>query len=341
MRLKIFTAATMSKAMEMVRDELGKDAIIVSTRRGPSGRGVRITAAVEQSQPQQRAAFPFSLKEGEGGEEKDQEAFTSDQIVAFIDQTLKNHGTPGHIVDRLVNTVKIFTAGDPRMALAAALDGLFRFAPLFETKVKHPFIFVGPPGGGKTVSVAKLATNARMHNQPVNAVTTDIVRAGGVEQLAALTKILKLDLKVAATPEALLRKVEEVPAGELVLIDTAGTNPFNNSEMAELSGFIQAVSAEPILVLSAGGDAVESAEIAEAFSALGATRILITRLDLARRLGSLLAAADMGKLRFCNVSITPNIGEGLNQINPVALARLLQPELLQNTNDLEVTEAAL
>ena len=96
--------------------------------------------------------------------------------------------------------------------------------------------------------------------------------------------------------------------------------------MGALGDLITAAKAEPILVLNAGGDAVEYAEIASAFAALGATRLIVTRVDMARRMGSILAAADSGRLKFSNVSTTPNVGKGLSALNPVSLARLLMPE---------------
>ncbi|KAF0138200.1 MAG: hypothetical protein FD153_1457 [Rhodospirillaceae bacterium] len=37
--------------------------------------------------------------------------------------------------------------------------------------------------------------------------------------------------------------------------------------------------------MGAGTDPCEAAEMAEAFAAVGATRLLVTRLDLTRRLG--------------------------------------------------------
>ena len=39
MRLKSYTAATMAEAMNLVREELGEDAIIVSTQRSSDGQG--------------------------------------------------------------------------------------------------------------------------------------------------------------------------------------------------------------------------------------------------------------------------------------------------------------
>jgi flagellar biosynthesis protein FlhF len=47
MRLKSYNAPTMAEAMRLVREELGDNAIIVSTQRSSDGQGVRITAALE------------------------------------------------------------------------------------------------------------------------------------------------------------------------------------------------------------------------------------------------------------------------------------------------------
>ena len=58
-------------------------------------------------------------------------------------------------------------------------------------------MLVGLPGAGKTVTTAKLATKAVMSGAKINVITTDRVRAGGVQQLEAFTDILKLDLMCA------------------------------------------------------------------------------------------------------------------------------------------------
>ena len=48
MRLKSFTANTMKDAMQMIRETLGEDAIIVSTQEMVGGKGVRVTAAIDK-----------------------------------------------------------------------------------------------------------------------------------------------------------------------------------------------------------------------------------------------------------------------------------------------------
>ena len=110
--------------------------------------------------------------------------------------------------------------------------------------------------------------------------------------------------------------------------------------MDHLSGLVQAAGAEPVLVLAAGGDAMESADIAASFAAIGAGRLVVTRLDMARRLGSILAAADAARMRFSDVSITPQVADGLSPINPLSLARLIMPHTPQSHRTSYQSEAA-
>ncbi|MDG1275158.1 MAG: GTPase, partial [Alphaproteobacteria bacterium] len=50
MRLKTFTAPSMTDALRMVKDHFGDDAIIVSSQKGDGGLGVNITAAVDRKE---------------------------------------------------------------------------------------------------------------------------------------------------------------------------------------------------------------------------------------------------------------------------------------------------
>lgn len=332
MRLKSFTAPTMREAMAMVRAEMGEDAVIVSTREGRRyAGGVRITAAVEEPDWDEWLA---GKAPSPGGAEADSPG------PAAVRRALEEHGAPAPMVERLAAAAGAAGTEDPVLALAAALDNGFRFAPLLEGRAEKPVMLVGPPGAGKTITVAKLAARAALAHQPVRVITTDTVRAGGVEQLAAFTRLMKLELRTADGPRALGEAVGECHVGDLILIDSAGTNPFAEADMEALSDLVRAAGAEPVLVLAAGGDPLDSAEIARAFAAIGATRLLVTRLDMARRLGGLLAAAEAGRLKFCNVSIDASVGKGLSPINPVSLARLLLPEAASPAAETPATEAA-
>jgi flagellar biosynthesis protein FlhF len=314
MRLKSFTGATMAEAMEMVRLELGDDAIIVSTQRAAGAKGVRITAALEAAD----ADFAVAEMLGEGG---------NASVAESIKDALALHGVPQRLAERLVNAARTSEIANATLACAAALEAGFAFAHLPEHSAMRPLMLVGPPGSGKSVAVAKLAARSVLKQRHVGVITCDNIRAGAVEQLSAFTRILEIDLVRARGPDS-LRKAVEGATGlfDLTVIDSPGLNPFKASDMEYLQALIDAADVEPILVMAAGGDPTEAAEMGEAFAAVGATRLFVTRLDTTRRLGGMLAAADAGQLALCDVSASPHVASGISPISAVSLARLMIPQ---------------
>jgi flagellar biosynthesis protein FlhF len=80
-----------------------------------------------------------------------------------------------------------------------------------------------------------------------------------------------------------------------------------------------------VLVLPAGLDPAEAADLAVAYAEAGASLLIVTRLDLARRLGSVVAAAGAARLVLTEAGIGPGAADGLVQLTPALLAgRLMQ-----------------
>jgi flagellar biosynthesis protein FlhF len=314
MRLKSYTAPSMAEAMALVREELGDDAIIVSTQRAAGGKGVRITAALE----------PTDVEDAIGEMLADANRSSAGEIVR---EALAEHGVPGRLIERLVNAVNANGIDDPLQSCAAALESGFVFAPLPDHGAPRPFMMVGPPGTGKSMVVAKLAARSVLRKRKVGIITCDNIRAGATEQLTAFTRILEIELVTARGPESLRRAVQgTVGHFDIVFIDSPGLNPFKLTDIEYLTALTEAANCEPILILSAGGDATEASEVAEAFGSAGATRLLATRLDTTRRLGSIIAAADAAPLMFSDVSATPNVVNGVSPIHAAAMARMILPQ---------------
>jgi flagellar biosynthesis protein FlhF len=317
MRLKSFTAPSMAEAMALLRKELGDDAIIVSTQRA-NGGDVRITAALEAEDP-----------------DEDLPGFSGGATQAAVDAVraaLEQHGTPARLVDKMVAAARATQLEDATLACAAALESVFAFAPLPELAAPRPFMMIGPPGAGKTMVVAKLAARSVIKGRAVSVITTDNQRAGAMEQLVAFTKILRIDLKSVRGADALRRQVLTAKSqADIIYIDSPGFNPFREADMEFLRGLIEAADVEPILVMAAGGDAQEAAEIGESFGAAGATRLFSTRLDMTRRLGAIMAAADAAQLMLCDCSSTPHVAHGVSPLSPVAMARLILPPSVQTS----------
>jgi flagellar biosynthesis protein FlhF len=302
-RLKLFRAASMAEAMRHVRTELGADAMILSSRRVADG--VEITAGLEAGDappplarpaaappaPAPRAAVPAPPPP------------PSPQAAA-----LAFHGASAALRRRL-------GGGPLPFAVAAAL----RFGPLPLGPGEAPLLLAGPPGAGKTLSVVRLATRLVMAGTKPLVVTTDGQRAGATEQLAAFTRVLGLKLLVASTPAALQRALAHREEGAPVLVDSPGGDPFDPAHAEALAGLAGAVGARMALVLPAG---LEAGEIAAAHVALGANLLLATKLDAARRIGSVLAAAEAG-CALAEAGIGAGAADGMVPFTPDLLARRL------------------
>jgi flagellar biosynthesis protein FlhF len=107
------------------------------------------------------------------------------------------------------------------------------------------------------------------------------------------------------------------------LIDTAGCDPFNEAQARHLRQLAAQAGPDMALVLPAGLDAAEAADLARAFAALGAQHLLPTRLDAARRLGGVLMAAKAGPLALTEAGIGSEVADGLETLTPEGLASRL------------------
>ena len=322
MRLKTFHAKTMQDVMAEVRNSLGPDAIIVQI--DESASGVRVTAAVEGAAPpptpdhapmpeQTPADFEISHPLPAARE------FDSADVSAV----LSHHGLPFETADQIKQALASVDAASLSEAFSAALDTIIRFNPLTD-KASRPIMLVGPPGVGKTISTAKLTADALLHERSVHLVTTDTVKAGGVQQLDHFAELMKQTVSTAETADELaaVLRARQSPA-DVTLIDTSGTNPFDMNELKSLLHFIQAVDAEPVLVMPAGLDPLDAQEIAGVFARMGCQRFIATRLDAARRYAGLIMAARPGYLSLAAISRSPFIADGLEPATPGTFARLL------------------
>jgi flagellar biosynthesis protein FlhF len=298
MRLRVFHAPRMAEAMAQIRAELGEEAVILESRR--TARGIEVTAALDPAEPL------LILPDAPG---------PAPPLAAVAPPpALARHNLPASLLARL-------GGGREGAALPDRLADTLGFAPLPDAAAR-PLLLAGPPGAGKTLSCAKLAARAMLGGAAPLVVTTDGARAGAVEQLAAFTRVLGLPLAVAPQPGTLVKALARRTPGQPVLIDTAGCDPFDPAQAETLLSLARAAGACILAVLPAGLDSCEAAELGRAFAALGARHLLPTRLDAARRLGGVLAAAAAG-LALTEAGTGPGAADGLTPLTPDWLARRL------------------
>lgn len=327
----------------MVRDTLGEDAIILATREEKGGKAVRVTAAIDPADYDERhygsAAFddagfedapnfethgrnaPSEAETWLQYDDEDEESAVAEEVT----DAMLRHAVPEDVMDQVLSCATVVGFDQPGVAMVAAIEHLFQFNPLPTGSSKRAMMFVGPPGSGKTLVAAKVAARGVMNGLKVGVISTDTVRAGGLEQLAAFTKLLRVELRKADSPAGLKQQLEALKGCDQIVIDSAGMNPFNTEDVKKLARLIGAGDIEPYLVLPGGMDAEESGEIGRVFATIGAHTLVPSRIDMARRLGGLLSAAHHGGLSFADASNTPKVADGLLSLNPKVLSKLLMP----------------
>jgi flagellar biosynthesis protein FlhF len=153
-------------------------------------------------------------------------------------------------------------------------------------------LFVGPSGVGKTSSIAKLATHYGIVEQrSVALITMDTYRPAAVEHLRLYADVLGIELAVAATCEEARAAIEEAREAELILIDTAGFNPYEPIAAQRWRGLVNgALPMEVHLVLAAGTRVPDIVVSASQCVDVPSLRLLFTKLDETTGYGGIFEA---------------------------------------------------
>ncbi len=304
MRIVSFLAPNSKRAIADLRSRLGEDAVILSTRTLEDGQ-VSVTGAIDDD--------AVDLSDVLVPPER---TTSLDWLQALIDF----HEWPFQSGGRIEPVLNELTPAEPELIVKTLVRALFRFDSSI-LQARKPLLFSGPPGSGKTVTLAKIAAAQVLAGRAVDVLSLDVSRAGGLNQLSTLLSPLELSPTPVPSLSALPGLVAE-SKGEIILVDSIATNPFEPNDLGMVSTLVSRAGVELLLMLPAGQGYADSAEIARSYVALGARAMVVTKLDVARRLGGVLAAAEAG-LAFTQAGIGPTIGNGLCELGADGLARLL------------------
>lgn len=335
MRLKTFLGKDLKDALAQAHAALGERAIVVSQTKSKSG--VTIRAAAEDNTPPKvepegaarspvLASFEERYREGLVARLRNAPSPDGKQRTAFdrghLLTILRANRVPEMLVPVLTEEAEKRAMPDVVFSLAAAIDRRMRTCPV-DVSEPTAFLLAGPNGAGKTTVAAKLAAHARLAGQPVRLVATDLAGAGALARLESFGAHLDLQVITAPSVQALAAAVAHAEDdGVLLIADTAGFDPRTAATWKEFLALTAVPGMEVLGVVSATMDAEEVWEMAEALSQLGATRLIVTGVDLVRRRGALAALALSG-LAIAQVTRSPFLADGLEAITPLALARAL------------------
>lgn len=233
-----------------------------------------------------------------------------------VEDVLRWHGIPQPLIDALS------VSGG---YLADGLGGLLSFGTLPIDRTA-PIAFGGPSGGGKTLALAKIVARYVMAGQgkgvPPPFVVTCDQNPGDFEKLAAIMKPFSIPVIQAGTADLLVDAVSQRRRGQPLLVDLPGVCVYSSVSMARMMGMVESIGAELSLVLPAGMDSEESADIGAAFAQAGATTMIATRMDQAGRVGGIVTAAACG-LTLTYAGCSSAVVGGLATLNAPILAKRL------------------
>lgn len=178
---------------------------------------------------------------------------------------------------------------------------------------------LGPTGVGKTTTVAKLAARFALRYGPkwVALITTDSYRVGAHEQLHTFGRIMDVPVRVANSLAALRQALDAFSEKRLVLIDTAGMSQRDIRFSRQVS-FIRsgAPAVKNYLVLSATTQTLGLEQAVGAFRGAQVDGCVITKLDEATSLGSILSAVVQHRIPLAYISDGQRVPEDLALAKP-------------------------
>lgn len=211
--------------------------------------------------------------------------------------------------------------------LTGLVEADFRTAsPIKPTPGRRRVVaLVGPTGVGKTTTIAKLAANFRLRDGiKIGLVTVDTFRVAAVEQLRIYAEIIDLPMKVVTSPLEMRRALDELVGLDLILIDTGGRSPRDELKIQELKSLLAEAQVDEVhlvLSLTAGVSSLRAA--CEKFATANTTALILTKLDEAAGMGSLLTAARKLPLPVSYLTTGQDVPDDIECANASRMARLV------------------
>lgn len=326
MKIKKYVARSMPEAMNMIRKELGSDAVILNSKEKKSGgflglfkkTSIEVVAALDKESTLQK-----------------QQTETTEQITTV--KETENHS-------RVIKEIKQLQ----QLLETQSFESTYNFPPLFEhaytylreqeveesiardliqnvldenmdkdidpetlkiqlfqhieqrlskssspglTFEKQIIQFVGPTGVGKTTTLAKVAALSMLEKKKKIAfITADTYRIAAIEQLKTYARILNVPVEVAYSMDDYKKAIDKFSNYDLIFVDTAGRNfrdPRYVKELTTMIDFNQ-YELETYLVLALTAKETDVTDTYDQFKQIPIEKVIFTKMDETGTYGSIL-----------------------------------------------------
>jgi len=356
MKIKSYFAGSVEQAIQKARQELGTDAMLVTSRRaaaearhlgayevvfgapdseeGPSPRphSKDLSAELQVLRAQLediKRVLQLNNSRAQGSDPEIEELYR-ELAAADLDTILARQ------ISDQVST--LWQALPPAQRSTAGIELLHGFAEECirkqlriaapsqsqEQEGKRILVFIGPPGSGKTTALTKIAIQEFLARRvSVRIISVDPYRVASHEKLRSFAGILGTGFTAASTMREFIEAVEEFRSKNVLLIDTPGFSGNDFGGARDLSSFLARLNHKEIhLVLPASMKRADLARSVRRFEEFKPDYLLFTKLDETESFGAITSTAiDASKPLsfFTNGQGIPEDLEGAN------LEALLEP----------------
>jgi flagellar biosynthesis protein FlhF len=347
MQVRKYQAETIQEAIALVKNGLGSDAMILSTKKvGKTGENSLFEVAAVPS------GDDMSTTNGGPLNEVKSELMSIKEMIYLLDHSggalrkmilnpgllnlyakLVKSGVHDHYVKLFLERAGAFTETSPRNGdnirerTIQEITQVIDIMDAFEARDTKQAIaaFVGTTGVGKTTTIAKLAAQLMLKaRKKVGLISIDNYRIGAMEQLRIYANILGIPCFSAFNRKDLVFALQRMEKANVVLIDTAGQSQYDLARIEELKSMItDDLTISTHLLLSVATTESEMSRTAINFSPLKFQSYIFTKMDEADRCGSVINQIMKLRAPISYITTGQNVPEDIEKAQKRKILHLL------------------
>ena len=357
MKIKSYFAASVEQAIQEARQELGQEAMLITSRRAsPEARHLgayEVVFGVQASSPAPPRSKARPAQRSTASPDLSSELQNLRTQLEDIKRTLQLGGNQPHaaasseseelclelvsldlarpLAREIVSNALARrdrtpqTESKPLRALAADYIASKIRCAGGSTRTLEPgtvLAFAGPAGAGKTTTLVKIAVREVLARRlPLRIVSVDPDRVATQEKLRVLSGILGAGFTAVITAPELEDAVEQAREKHVVLVDTPGFQKSDRETAKEIAGCLKQFNREELhLVLPASMKRADLMSCVRQYEDFQPDYLLFTKLDETESYGSMLSAALEADKPLSFLTTGQSIPE---DIEPASAPRLL------------------